>query len=188
MKPDQNLPPPDSDGTPIREHIFDGIAEYDKRLPNWWLLTFYGAIAFSIIYWMADQHFSTETNETRVAAELQRIEAAKLDSAEANLDDSTLWKMSRNALFVDAGKLVYNTNCSACHLTSLRGKSESPMAIGPDLIDGEWLYGTGQPVELLHIVTQGTDKGMPAWGPVLGAKKVSEAVAYVLSHHTEPAP
>jgi cytochrome c oxidase cbb3-type subunit III len=29
---------------------------------------------------------------------------------------------------------------------------------------------------------------MPAWGPVLGPKKVSEAVAYILSHHREGEP
>jgi cytochrome c oxidase cbb3-type subunit 3 len=29
---------------------------------------------------------------------------------------------------------------------------------------------------------------MPTWGPVLGAKKISEAVAYILSKHTEGEP
>lgn len=188
MKPDKNAPiPPDTDGTPIREHVFDGIAEYDKRLPNWWLLTFYGAIVFAIVYWMADQHFPHGNDQTRVAGELQRIEAAKLESADANLDDATLWKMSRNPVFIDAGREVYNTNCAACHLASLRGKSEMATAIGPDLVDNEWLYGSGKPLDLLATVNHGTAKGMPAWGPVLGAKKVSQAVAYVLSKHEEPA-
>ena len=29
---------------------------------------------------------------------------------------------------------------------------------------------------------------MPTWGPVLGAKKITEAVAYILSKHTEGEP
>jgi len=29
----------------------------------------------------------------------------------------------------------------------------------------------------------GTQRGMPPWGPVLGTRKISEVVAYVLSHH-----
>jgi cytochrome c oxidase cbb3-type subunit 3 len=29
---------------------------------------------------------------------------------------------------------------------------------------------------------------MPPWGPVLGPKKISEAVAYILSHHVEGEP
>ena len=36
---------------PLRPHSFDGIHEYDKRLPNWWLWTLYGAIIYSAIYW-----------------------------------------------------------------------------------------------------------------------------------------
>ena len=31
-------------------------------------------------------------------------------------------------------------------------------------------------------------KGMPTWGPVLGPKRIAEAVAYVLSHHHEGEP
>ena len=31
-------------------------------------------------------------------------------------------------------------------------------------------------------------KGMPTWGPVLGAKKVSEVTAYILSKHQEGEP
>lgn len=186
MTPDHNTPPRHDGEEKIRDHVFDGIAEYDKRLPNWWLLTFYGAIVFAIVYWMATQHFPHGNDQTRVAEELQRIEAAKLSSAEANLDDPTLWQMSRNPVFVSAGKDVFNANCAACHLASLRGKSESPTAIGPDLTDNEWLYGAGKPLDLLHTVANGTAKGMPAWGPVLGAKKVSQAVSYVLSHHEEP--
>ena len=31
-------------------------------------------------------------------------------------------------------------------------------------------------------------KGMPAWGPVLGAKKVTEVSAYILSFHQEGEP
>jgi cytochrome c oxidase cbb3-type subunit III len=29
---------------------------------------------------------------------------------------------------------------------------------------------------------------MPAWGPVLGQKRITEAVAYVLSYHQEGEP
>ena len=33
-----------------RGHTFDGIAEFDNRLPNWWLWSFYLAVIFSIGY------------------------------------------------------------------------------------------------------------------------------------------
>ena len=42
-------PPRKPGEEPVRAHVFDGIAEYDRRLPNWWLITLYATIAFSIV-------------------------------------------------------------------------------------------------------------------------------------------
>jgi cytochrome c oxidase cbb3-type subunit 3 len=39
------------------------------------------------------------------------------------------------------------------------------------------------------VITKGVlVKGMPTWGPVLGAKKISETTAYIMSKHTENEP
>ncbi len=177
--------PPPHDEDAIREHTFDGIQEYDKRLPNWWLLTFYGTIAFWIGYWFyTEQSDLAPSDGARVEQELGRIEAVKLASSAANLDDGTLWQMSRNALIVDAGKAVFNSTCASCHQVSMRGIDDG--GIGPNLTDNTWVHG-GNPLDLLKVVDKGVlEKGMPAWGPVIGAKKTSEVVAYILSHHAEP--
>ena len=96
--------------------------------------------------------------------------------------------MSRNATFVTAGKAVFDTNCAACHLASMRGKTESAAAIGPDLTDTTWIH-SGKPTEIIDLITKGIlTKGMPTWGPVLGAKKISEVTAYILSKHREGEP
>ncbi len=66
----------DSSASPsetIRPHQFDGIQEYDKRLPNWWLLTFYGAITFAIAYWLLIQTLAAPSDTSRLGAELARI-------------------------------------------------------------------------------------------------------------------
>lgn len=177
--------PPPHDDDALREHSFDGIQEYDKRLPNWWLLTFYATIAFWIAYWFyTEQSTLAPTAEARVETELGRIEAVKLAASATQLDDGKLWQMSRNAVFVDAGRATYQTTCASCHQASLRGTDDG--GIGPNLLDDTWIHG-GKPTELFHVVDKGVlEKGMPAWGPVIGARKTSEVVAFILSHHTEP--
>lgn len=183
MTPDQPTPPED----PIRPHVYDGIQEYDKRLPNWWLYTLYITIVFWVGYWAYYEWFRVgPSGEQAVATALAKIEAQRLSAAQ--LDDASLWKMSLNADFVEAGRAVYNANCAACHLGSLRGKSESAAAIGPDLTDTAWIHG-GKPTEIYALIEKGVlTKGMPTWGPVLGAKKISEVTAYILSKHKEGEP
>ncbi len=178
------LPPEEA----VRPHTYDGIQEYDKRLPNWWLYTLYIAIVFWVGYWAYYEWFRAgPTGSQRVELALARIEAEKL-SSNATLDDPTLWQMSRTPAFVDAGRATFNSNCVACHLPSLRGKGENPTAIGPDLTDQVWIHG-GRPTEILATVTNGVAaKGMPTWGPVLGQNKISQVVAYVLSKHREGEP
>jgi cytochrome c oxidase cbb3-type subunit 3 len=187
MTPMTPTPPPEETEA-LRPHTYDGIREYDKRLPNWWLYTLYITIAFWLGYWGYYEWFRAGPNgPQRVEAQLARIEAQKLASS-ATLDDATLWQMSRNPTFVDAGKATFTSNCVACHLASLRGKSENPTAIGVDLTDQQWIHG-GRPTEILTTVTNGVlVKGMPTWGPILGQKKIGEVVAYVLSHHKEGEP
>ncbi len=38
-------------------HDYDGIREYDNRLPLWWLITLWGAVAFGMIYWCWNRHY-----------------------------------------------------------------------------------------------------------------------------------
>ena len=185
-----SIPPDPSSEIPLRPHSYDGIREYDNRLPNWWLFTLYIAIVFWFGYWAEVQWFHVfPTNAQRVEREIASLEAAKMTAlAETKLDDTSLWQMSRNPVMVDAGRAIFNTTCVSCHLASLRGKGENPAAIGADLTTRVWLHG-GHPTELLQTITHGVPlKGMPVWGPVLGQKRIIQVLAYVLSHHTEGEP
>ncbi len=181
-----NLPsqPPED---PIRPHVFDGIQEYDKRLPNWWLYTLYITIVFWVGYWAYYEWIRVgPSNVEVVETAMAKIATERLSAAK--LDDTSLWAMSQNPAFIEAGQATFNANCAACHLVSLRGKSESAVAIGPDLTDTEWIHG-GKPTEVHDLVTKGVlVKGMPAWGPVLGARKITEVTAYILSKHREGDP
>ncbi|MGC4074246.1 MAG: c-type cytochrome [Nibricoccus sp.] len=176
MTPDPKRDPGED---PIRHHVFDGIAEYDRRMPNWWLLTFYATIIFAILYWFNRQIFARDSDAQQLQQEIARIDAAKLAEAGAR-DDATLWKMSRNPAFVQAGAATFKTTCVSCHGNELKG------GVGPNLVDDVWLHG-GKPLEVINTVENGVlAKGMPAWGPILGTKKVNELVAFILSHHPAP--
>lgn len=183
MKPRLTLPTED----PIRPHVFDGIQEYDKRLPNWWLYTLFLSILYAAGYWGYYEWLRVGTTDVQLVEQaMARIETERLSSAQ--LDDASLWKMSQHAEFIEAGRETYAGSCVACHLPTMRGKSESPGAIGPDLTDTVWVHG-GKPTEIHDTIMKGVlAKGMPGWGAVLGAKKVSEVTAYILSKHKEGEP
>lgn len=189
MNPSPSNQSPDDSGIKLRPHTYDGIQEYDQRLPNWWLYTLYGAIAFSIVFWFAYMIARVmPTDAARVEAEMSRLAAIRLASSLDVTNDALFWDMSRNPVFTEAGKQTFNSLCVACHLASLKGKGENPTAVGPNLVDQAWIHG-GTPKELYATVSKGVlAKGMPAWEPVLGQKKTAEVVAYVLSHHQQGEP
>lgn len=165
----------------IREHSYDGIQEYDKSLPNWWLFTLYATIVFSIAYWVYYQKADIGlTQEEELARALSRIEenVARAKAESGTLDNDAFWAMASGGETVSAGQQVYAQTCASCHGPKLEG------GIGVPLNDGEWKHG-GQPLDIKRIVEEGVPaKGMPPWGPVLGEDKVNQVVAYVLSYHS----
>ena len=163
---------------PVREHVFDGIQEYDNSLPNWWLWTLYGAIIFSIGYWFLNHWNNTEvTSATRIEQEMKRIAAVAAANPNANLSDADLWKLSQDQNIVAAGAVTFAATCASCHQADMSGK------IGPSLKDAVWIHG-GKPLDIVKVLNEGVmAKGMPAWGPVLGKSKIAEVTAFILSHH-----
>jgi len=170
----------------IMPHSYDGIQEYDQSLPNWWLFTLFGAIVFAFLYWTAC--FTTDTAaDDRVAlnAELDALEARQL-AAIKNLDDATLWKMSRNAKTVAEGQAVYNSLCFTCHAPNLAGMK----GLGFRLNDDFWVHGN-TPTAIFNNISEGiTYEGKPtgmASQKVLGTGRIAAVTAYLLSVQKEGA-
>ncbi|QQR88617.1 MAG: c-type cytochrome [Myxococcales bacterium] len=153
-------------------HEYDGIEEADNRLPNWWLATFYIAVIFAIGYWFYYQVY--ESGLQPLAAYQAKI-AENSNAPKEEVSAEMLNSMSADAAAVEAGKAVFVANCVACHLDKGQGN------IGPNLTDAYWIHG-GAATDIYKIVDQGfAAKGMPAWGPVLGAEKAKQVVAFVLT-------
>lgn len=163
-------------------HEYDGIRELDNRLPNWWLMTLYGAIVFSVGYWLYFHTFGIgATQREELALEIAKAEAAAeareqaLIAAGGGLTDETLASMVNDAGAVARGKEVFTQNCLACHGANGEG------TVGPNLTDAYWINGH-RPTQIHGIIADGKlDKGMPAWKSVLGSSRVRDVTAFVLS-------
>jgi cytochrome c oxidase cbb3-type subunit 3 len=187
----EDLPP----GVELRPHVFDGIEEFDQRLPNWWLWTFYGAIIFFVIWWVAYYQFGWGKDDAASMAEFKakvaEIQAAKLQEMFSTDPNGTLWRMSLNSASVDKGKAIFETKCVVCHGKDLSGTQDGIKLAGLPLNDQEWKYGGTpfEPMKVFNIIKEGSpDKaaGMQAWVGDIGLDGVADVAAYVLSHHEAP--
>lgn len=146
----------------------DGIEEYDNPLPTWWLGLFYFTIGWGIVYGVHYHFIGGRSQageyeaEAKAFAEMYKPDPAKAAAIAANADPA-------------AGKAVFEQNCVACHGADAHG------GVGPNLTDADWIHGGTLP-EITNTVTNGvTEKGMLAWGPILGPEKVAQVAAYVHS-------
>lgn len=196
----EELPP----GIDLRPHVYDGIQEYDQRLPNWWLWTLYIFIILYGIYWLLYYQFGLfASDEERLGARLQVIagkQAAELETMLADLSPDVLWEMSRNSALVAQGRVTYSSQCASCHAADLSSIANGTQLPGVPLNDKTWVHAmlpgttadddvTTDPMMVFNIIHDGAPdptKGMVAWGPILGPARVAEVTAYVLSYHQAP--
>lgn len=172
-------------GPVLREHVYDGIQEYDQKLPNWWLFTWYITMVWFVIAWVAYYQLG------RGDSDVEKIEKAVAAVEEhrnrelAAIDDDKLWAMSLDPKVVEAGKATYSTTCVACHAPDLSAHLAGAKLPGLPLNDTEWKHGAS-PTQILNLVRKGAPdltKGMPPWEPQLGIQRVVEVTAFLLSHH-----
>lgn len=181
----------------IREHEYDGIREFDQKLPNWWLFTFFGAVAYFVAAWVTYYNMgNATTDEQRIIAKVTAIQQkkdAELAATLATLDDATLTnKWATDTVVVNAGSATYSTYCVACHAEDLSasmaaGNIKVPLP-GLPLNDGQWKYGS-RPMEIFKLINDGTPTDSPghngakmqAWGQSLTPKQIAEVTAYLIS-------
>ncbi|MCL2778160.1 MAG: c-type cytochrome [Polyangiaceae bacterium] len=162
-------------------HSVDGIEEYDNKLPNWWLFTLYGAIAFSAVYWFSYHAFDLLPHPSKVYLSDKKEATERQGGSDTGpVTAESLTTASKDPATVDQGKQVFMQNCIPCHAANGGG------GIGPNLTDDYWLHG-GAPDKIYNTITHGVvEKGMQAWaqpvGP-LGPAKVKAVAAYVYTLH-----
>lgn len=185
-------------------HEWDGIKEYNKPLPRWWLWTFYATIVWGVIYTIAYPAWPGISAATpgllgystraEVAEDIARFEDAnsginaQLASVEltAIADDPELVQYAQNA-----GAAVFRTWCAQCHGSGAAGAKASGY---PNLLDDDWLWGGD--IEAIHeTIAHGIRNEndpdaryseMPAFGDMLESEEIAQVVNYVMSLSGEP--
>ncbi|MCY2959869.1 MAG: c-type cytochrome [Planctomycetota bacterium] len=159
------------------DHDYDGIQEYDNRLPNWWLFTLYGSIVFSVGYWLFYETFAVGRNQTQAWEREEELAAQAQIEREMGKEvtEESLLLMTKVPAQLEAGAKIFQQKCVQCHGPLGAGE------IGPNLTDGYWLHGPA-PLQIYNTVMNGVlDKGMQAWKDQLGPVRVRQVVAHVLT-------
>ena len=161
----------------VMEHEYDGIQEFDNRLPNWWLWIMYGSIVFALAYWIIFHTLGVGVlPRERFEQVMSQAQAEQLARAEAaGIDNEFYVMMSESPDKVAAGREVFVTHCVACHLDDGRG------SVGPNMTDGFWIHGC-EPMQMQETINRGVvAKGMPSWENQLGPTRVQTVIAYLLT-------
>jgi cytochrome c oxidase cbb3-type subunit III len=160
-----------------REHTFDGIQEFDNRLPNWWLWSLYLACIYSLGYWVWYHTIGVGEQPSEAYMSEQRAAAARLEAqfAANPVTDELLLKIAKEPAFVEQGAAIFKDpmRCALCH------KPDGSGLIGPNLTDDRWIYGS-RPMEVYASIAKGRPRGMLAHES-FGTGFVQRATAYVLS-------
>lgn len=159
-------------------HSFDGIEEYNKPMPKWWLQMFWITIFFGIGYlayyglgnyegigkWSSAGQLADETaaHDERFGEVFERF--AKIPVEE----------LKDNAQAVRMGQQIFENNCALCH-----GQTAQGYYGFPNLTDNDWLYGSSGD-NIKTSIAAGRRGQMPAWKDTLGSNGVSAVAEYVL--------
>ncbi|MCB1230967.1 MAG: c-type cytochrome [Verrucomicrobiae bacterium] len=181
--------PTDQPGVVLREHVYDGIEEYDQKLPNWWLFTLYITIVFFVIYWflyyqMGWFRSDYDRIDTKIAAIDQKRDE-QLEKILATLDNDSLWAMSQDPDQVKAGHEIFSGKCSPCHAEDLSATGPAGPLPGVPLNDKEWIHG-GEPMNVFNTITNGSPNlasGMIPWKTQMSPTDIAKVAAFVMNHH-----
>lgn len=169
-----------SDPDATTGHVYDGIEEYDKPLPGWWMQGFIITIVFAIGYLIAYPgmgNWKGLLGWTQVGQWQAEMDAADKKYGEifAKYSATPVEELVKDPKALKMGQRMFANNCAQCHGSDARGSFGFP-----NLADNDWLYG-GSPETIKATLINGRNGAMPAWGAVLGEKGTLDTSAYVMA-------
>ena len=179
-------------------HEWDGIREYDRPLPRWWLWTFYACILFAVGYWVLMPSWPLVTGYTtgllgysqrNVLAEEMKAADARQSKYLARIAALPVDRIRSDPELLEfslaGGRSAFAVNCSQCH-----GQGADGSKGYPNLNDDDWLWGGTLPAIYQTIRfgarsgnPNGRESQMPAFlkDQILNAQQVGDVAEYVLS-------
>jgi len=159
-------------------HVYDGIEEYNKPLPKWWLNMFYITLIFGVVYLILYPGLGNYKGLLEWTPQKQHAEeVAKAEEIYkplfAKYAATPIPELVKNKEAVAMGRRIFVNNCAICHGSDGRGNPGFP-----NLADNDWLYG-GSPEQIVASITNGRQGAMPAFGPMLSAEQLDGLVHYV---------
>jgi cytochrome c oxidase cbb3-type subunit 3 len=159
-------------------HDYDGIRELDNRLPPWWLVLFYGSIAFAAVYmyiyhwsgsdWSSQQEYIMAMEH---GEEMKKAYLAK----QADFVDETNVEMVTDDASLAIGKDIFMAQCAVCHGQLGEG------LVGPNFTDPYWIHGGGV-ADLFKTIKYGVpEKGMISWKSQLRPSEMQNVASYILT-------
>ncbi|PWV61707.1 cytochrome-c oxidase, cbb3-type subunit III [Plasticicumulans acidivorans] len=186
-------------------HAWDGdLQEFNNPLPRWWLWSFYATVVFAVIYWFLYPTWPVGSSWTKGVLSATFTEGGKQETMRWNTrsalledlqtgadatrqreyfekiaaaDFATIQKDPQMLAFVNqAGKRIFETNCSACHGRGGQGV----VGLFPNLVDDDWLWG-GTFKDIQYTITHGRNGYMPSFKGTLNTAQLDDVASYVLS-------
>ncbi|EPX85549.1 cytochrome-c oxidase, cbb3-type subunit III [Salipiger mucosus] len=180
-------------------HEWDGIQEYNKPLPRWWLMVFYATIIWGVGYtiaypaWPGIQGatagvlgWSTRANVAQ-AIEEHEADLAPINEELASVELASISEDPELLTYANnAGAAIFRTWCAQCHGSGAAGARGYP-----NLLDDAWLWG-GTLEDIRYTVAHGIRNEedmdarysqMPAFGrdELLSDEEVDQVVNFVMT-------
>lgn len=158
-----------------REHEFDGIVEYDNRVPLWLQAFFHVTVVFAVAYlgyyWVGPGKMG--------AAEYEEERIQILRELTANMtelpDEATLRQLSHDQQRFATGQSLFmgKGGCVACHGADGLGVA------GPNLRDDRWIHGSDM-LQIIHTLEVGViEQGMPSAAKALSRDEIISVACFL---------
>ncbi|CAH7172712.1 putative diheme cytochrome c-553 [Vibrio chagasii] len=163
---------------------FDGIEEKDAPPPKLLFISYAVAFLLSAGYLV----LYPGLGEWEGLVDWQQSDdklsspSTTLDEQFAQTSETTLEGLATVPAIVNSGRILFQTNCAACHRDNGQGQKHFP-----NLIDQEWLYG-GSDEALIHSIAKGRNGAMPGWSEIMRPDEVAKVSYYLASlnqRHTD---